>query len=101
MTEAGAFERVEAAAAAVRSHCGALPETAVVLGSGLGDFAETLRGGIGIPYTVLPHWPVSRVVGHAGRLVVGEAAGRRVAALSGARMSTKATACTMSSSRHA
>jgi purine-nucleoside phosphorylase len=83
MTEAGAFERVEAAAAAVRSHCGALPETAVVLGSGLGDFAETLRGGIGIPYTVLPHWPVSRVVGHAGRLVVGEAAGRRVAALSG------------------
>jgi purine-nucleoside phosphorylase len=83
MTDTGGFERVEEAAAAVRSHCGVLPDTAVVLGSGLGDFAETLRGGIGIPYTVLPHWPLPRVVGHAGRLVIGDIAGRRVAALAG------------------
>ena len=77
------FERVEEAASAVRARCGTLPETAVALGSGLGDFAETLADAVAIPYRELPHWPVSTVVGHAGRLVVGSVAGRRVAALSG------------------
>jgi purine-nucleoside phosphorylase len=77
------FERVEAAAASVRARCGALPDTAVVLGSGLGDFADTLLDGIATPYGEIPHWPASNVVGHAGRLVIGSVAGRRVAALSG------------------
>jgi purine-nucleoside phosphorylase len=77
------FERVEEAAAAVRSRCGALPQIAIVLGSGLGDFAETLEDSVATPYEVLPHWPVSNVVGHAGRLVVGAVAGKRIAALSG------------------
>jgi purine-nucleoside phosphorylase len=77
------FGRVEAAAAAVRGRCGLLPETAIVLGSGLGDFADTLLDGVATPYGELPHWPASQVVGHAGRLVVGTVAGRRVAALAG------------------
>ena len=77
------YDRVEEAAAAVRARCGALPETAIVLGSGLGDFAGTLLDAIATPYGDLPHWPVSRVVGHAGRLVIGTVAGKRVAALSG------------------
>jgi purine-nucleoside phosphorylase len=77
------FERVEEAAAAVRSRCGVLPETAIVLGSGLGDFADTLRESVVAPFDELPHWPASKVVGHAGRLVVGTVAGRRVAALAG------------------
>jgi purine-nucleoside phosphorylase len=77
------YERVEAAAAAVRERCGAPPDVAVVLGSGLGDFADSLRDAVAMPYGDLPHWPVSSVVGHAGRLVVGNLAGRQVAALSG------------------
>jgi purine-nucleoside phosphorylase len=77
------FERVEEAAAAVRAHCGDRPKTAVVLGSGLGDFADTLGGARAIGYEELPHWPASRVVGHAGRLVVGTVAGRRIFALAG------------------
>jgi purine-nucleoside phosphorylase len=77
------FDRVEAAAAVVRARCGVLPETAIVLGSGLGDFADTLLDAMATPYGELPHWPASRVVGHAGRLVIGTVAGRRVAALSG------------------
>jgi purine-nucleoside phosphorylase len=77
------FEQVEAAAAAVRTRCGPPPDTAIVLGSGLGDFADTLRDAIATPYGELPHWPASRVVGHAGRLVIGNAAGRRIAALAG------------------
>jgi purine-nucleoside phosphorylase len=77
------YARVDEAAAAVRSRCGALPETAIVLGSGLGDFTETLLNAIATPYTDLPHWPSSSVVGHAGRLVIGNVGGRRIAALSG------------------
>lgn len=79
----GIYERVEEAAAAIRARGGALPQTAIVLGSGLGDFADTLLDAIALPYGDLPHWPASRVVGHAGRLVVGSVAGHRIAALAG------------------
>jgi purine-nucleoside phosphorylase len=77
------YERVEEAAAAIRSRCGTLPDTAIVLGSGLGDFADTLLDAIATPYTDVPHWPASNVVGHAGKLVIGNVAGARVAALAG------------------
>jgi purine-nucleoside phosphorylase len=77
------YDRVEEAAAAVRARGGQPPDTAIVLGSGLGDFADALVDAIAIPYADLPHWPASTVVGHAGRLVVGTLAGRRIAALSG------------------
>jgi len=77
------WERVEEAAARIRSRCNALPETAIVLGSGLGDFSDTLLDAIATPYADLPHWPPSTVVGHAGRLVVGTVAGKRIAALAG------------------
>jgi purine-nucleoside phosphorylase len=61
----------------------AFPATAVVLGSGLGGFASSLDRAASIPYSEIPNWPVSNVVGHEGRLVIGEAAGRPIAALSG------------------
>lgn len=77
------YQRVEEAAAAIRARCGTLPDTAIVLGSGLGDFAETLLDAIAAPYGELPHWPTSSTVGHAGHLVIGTVAGKRVAALSG------------------
>lgn len=82
-TSDATFERVEAAAQSLRARCGVLPETAIVLGSGLGDFADTLLEAVATPYADIPHWPASTVVGHAGRLVVGTVAGRRVAALAG------------------
>lgn len=59
------------------------PDVAVVLGSGLGDFTERLGDPQTIPYDQIPHWPASRVIGHAGTLVAGTIRGRRVAALSG------------------
>jgi purine-nucleoside phosphorylase len=77
------WAQVEEAADAVRTRCGKLPETAVVLGSGLGDFADTLLDAVPTPYGDIPHWPASKIVGHAGRLVIGTVAGRRVAALAG------------------
>jgi purine-nucleoside phosphorylase len=80
---AGEYERVQAAADAVRRRCGEPPRTALVLGSGLGDFADTLRDATAVPYGELPNWPASKVIGHAGKLVVGSVAGRGVAALAG------------------
>ena len=76
------FDQVEEAAALIRARSAA-PTVAIVLGSGLGDFANALKDPVSLPYAELPHWPVSRVVGHEGRLVIGTLAGRRVAALSG------------------
>jgi purine-nucleoside phosphorylase len=83
VTPASTWERVDQAAADIRRRCAALPETAIVLGSGLGDFSDTLRDAVAASYTELPHWPASNVVGHAGQLVIGNVAGKRIAALSG------------------
>jgi len=77
------FGEVQAAADAVRARVSALPATAIVLGSGLGDFAGSLSEATSIKYTELPHWPVSSVPGHDGRLVIGTTQGQRVAALAG------------------
>ncbi|MDQ1474751.1 MAG: purine-nucleoside phosphorylase [Bryobacterales bacterium] len=59
------------------------PRVAVVLGSGLGAFAETLEEQTEIPYSQIPGWPQSTAVGHAGKLVIGMVEGVPVAALSG------------------
>jgi len=81
--DACAFERVEAAAEAVRRRCPDTPAAAVVLGSGLGAMADALTDAVSLPYAALPHWPAAGVVGHPGRLVIGGLAGRRIAALAG------------------
>ena len=47
------------------------PRVAVVLGSGLGGFADALIGREEFPYSSIPHWPASTAVGHAGKLVFG------------------------------
>ncbi len=83
MIDAGEFERVEAAAEAVRLRCGTVPELAVILGSGLGDVEVRVTDAIAVPYAELPNWPLSTVVGHPGRLVIGTCGGKRVAALAG------------------
>jgi purine-nucleoside phosphorylase len=59
------------------------PDVAIVLGSGLGDFVDALGDATTVPYGEIPHWPPSAVIGHAGKLVVGSLAGKRVAALAG------------------
>ena len=77
------YARVQQAADLLRSRISAVPDVAIVLGSGLGDFADGLRDSLTTPYTEIPNWPASAVIGHAGKLVVGTLAGKRVAALSG------------------
>jgi purine-nucleoside phosphorylase len=77
------YDELKEAAEAVRDRAEGVPDAAIVLGSGLGGFAGTLANAISIPYANLPNWPVSKVVGHEGRLVVGESSGHRIAALAG------------------
>ncbi len=60
-----------------------LPALAIVLGSGLGAFADEAREAIAIPYVDIPGFPIPTVEGHAGRLVVGEIEGRKVALFQG------------------
>lgn len=76
------FNQVQEAVAVLRS-AATVPEVAVVLGSGLGDFCERLTETSIVPYEQIPHWPASRIVGHAGKLYVGSLRGKRVAALAG------------------
>ena len=77
------FAKVEEAAAHVRDRINETPEVAVVLGTGLGAFGDSLGDRIDVPYGEIPHWPASRVVGHAGRLVAGTSGRTRVLTLSG------------------
>jgi purine-nucleoside phosphorylase len=77
------YDEVQRAADGIRSRSNRFPTTAVVLGSGLGAFASSLEGATSIPYGDIPNWPTSSVVGHEGRLVIGEAATHPIAVLSG------------------
>ncbi len=77
------FDRAEAAAAAIRRALGDPPDVAVILGSGLGGFAERLTGARSLPYGEIPDWPDAATPGHGRRLVVGACGGRRVLALAG------------------
>jgi len=61
----------------------ALPELGVILGSGLGAFAELVEEKVIIPYSEIPHFPVSTVEGHAGRLVFGKVNGRPIVVMQG------------------
>jgi purine-nucleoside phosphorylase len=59
------------------------PRVAVVLGSGLGAFADALENATVTPYADIPGWPRSTAIGHAGKLVVGTISGTPVAVLAG------------------
>jgi purine-nucleoside phosphorylase len=59
------------------------PQIAVVLGSGLGAFADEFENSAKIPYTQIPHFPRSTAIGHAGQLVLGTIDGIAVAGMQG------------------
>ena len=83
LARAGDFARAERAAKFIRSKTKLRPKIALVLGSGLGAFADELTGATKIPYEKIPGFPRSTAVGHAGRLVIGQVAGVNVAAMQG------------------
>src|SRR5258708_10770841 len=77
------YERVERAAQAIRDRSLLEPRVALVLGSGLGDFANDFQDAVAIPYQEIPGFAVSTVEGHAGRLVIGKVEDVPVLAMQG------------------
>ncbi len=68
---------------AIRARTKAAPVAGIVLGSGLGAFADEVEEAVRIPYGDIPGWQRSTAPGHAGELVVGSIAGRIVAVMKG------------------
>ncbi len=77
------FEKANAAAEFVARRTELRPRIAIVLGSGLGAFAEQLEGTTAIPFAEIPHFPRSTVPGHGGKLVIGKVAAVPVAVMQG------------------
>jgi purine-nucleoside phosphorylase len=74
---------IETAAQYVRAHTRHQPEFGMVLGSGLSALAEAVEDPDFIPFSEIPNFPVSSVVGHSGRLVSGKLEGRSVLVMQG------------------
>ena len=77
------YDKIEEAASYIRSKVEVSSVLGMVLGSGLGGFAEALDDATSISYDEIPHFPVSSVSGHAGKLVVGCTGGRQVVIMQG------------------
>ena len=77
------FALAEAAAQFVLSRTSLRPRIGLVLGSGLGGFADSLTDGTPVPYADIPAFPRSTAIGHAGRMVIGKAGDVAVAAMQG------------------
>lgn len=77
------YENAQEAAEFIRSKYNKEIKIALVLGSGLGAFADELENAVKIPYEEIPHFALSTVEGHAGQLVLGEVNGIAVAVQQG------------------
>jgi len=83
MLSADEFSQAESAAKHLLSHTSIRPRIGLVLGSGLGSFADELSQPVRIPYTTIPHFPRSTAIGHAGQMVLGFVAKVPVVAMQG------------------
>ena len=77
------YTRARAAADYLASKTTLKPQIGIILGSGLGDFADSVQNAIAAPYADIPHFPQSTVEGHSGRMVFGTIGGLPVAVMQG------------------
>ena len=77
------YQRIHAAADYIRERINSRPAIGLILGSGLGDLADSLENRIVIPYEDIPCFPRSGVAGHAGALVFGEICGKSLVVMQG------------------
>ncbi|HEY4387109.1 MAG TPA: purine-nucleoside phosphorylase, partial [Ktedonobacteraceae bacterium] len=77
------YDQVMEATAAIQRYTSLRPATAIILGSGLGDLATEVEDAVSIPYSEIPHFARSTVIGHAGRLLIGTLAGIPVVVMQG------------------
>jgi len=77
------FTQADAAAQRILQRTMLRPKIGLVLGSGLGAFADSLTDAAAVPYREIPSFPQSTAIGHAGRMVIGKASNVAVAAMQG------------------
>ena len=83
MNNEGLWERIEGAADTIGARTTLTPGIGLILGTGLGRLAEGIEVACELPYEEIPHFPLSTVESHHGRLLLGHLEGRPVAALQG------------------
>ncbi|MCD1260729.1 purine-nucleoside phosphorylase [Paenibacillus athensensis] len=83
MSTSTVIEQIREAAAYIRKEIGADPQIGLILGSGLGVLADLIEHPTVVPYSSIPHFPVSTVEGHAGELVAGQIQGKQVLIMKG------------------
>jgi purine-nucleoside phosphorylase len=83
MIEYLTIDQIDETSAVVRSQLKEQPKVGLILGSGLGGLATDIEQPTIIPYGQLPYWPVSTVIGHPGRLVIGQLEGQPVMVMQG------------------
>lgn len=77
------LENIQQTAAYLKGRIGEIPNTAIILGTGLGELVHEIEDKNEIPYTDIPHFPVSTVEGHSGKLIIGTLGGKKVLAMQG------------------
>ena len=75
--------QIEEAVRDIRANSQLVPDVGIVLGTGLGAFAQTIEADASIPFGDIAHFPLPTVAGHAGKLVLGKVGGRSVVAMDG------------------
>jgi purine-nucleoside phosphorylase len=83
MNQTLTLPQIDETAGAVRARLKVAPRIALILGSGLGALVDEIENPTFIPYNDLPHWPVSTVFGHSGRLAAGRLAGQDALVMQG------------------
>ena len=77
------LEKIQEAVAYIQKRYPTAPQAGIVLGSGLGSFTREMEIEAEIPYSDIPHFPVSTVEGHSGKLIFGKLSGRQIVAMAG------------------
>lgn len=83
MSEFFSRPHFEAAAAAIQERTRFRPKVGMILGSGLSSLADSIEDSVAIPYAEIPHFPVTTVEGHVGRMIVGRLEGQAVMVMQG------------------
>jgi purine-nucleoside phosphorylase len=77
------IEKIQEAAAYLQQQYSDKPNIGIILGSGLGTFGKQIEVEKEIDYSQIPHFPISTVKGHQGKLIFGKLEGKQVVAMSG------------------
>ena len=77
------YEEIQKTASWLKERMTTNPKTAIILGTGLGQLASEITDSCEFPYSEIPHFPVSTVEGHAGKLIFGKLGGKDIMAMEG------------------